>query len=455
MNPIANTETELTTTPALGLDARTKRELTKPQKATIGAIVAGAISIAGIGFAGSYNAVVRLAIKKDFGDFARVFPLGVDVGIGTLLALDLLLTFFRMPFPLLRYAAWGLTGATIAFNVAASWGDEIAVGMHATMPILFVLIVEAGRHAVGRMAKISSGAYYENPPLPRWFLAPWPTYRVWRRMRMWNIRSYTEVILMEQESKVFRTTLRIRYGRGWKRQATKPEQLAIRLAKLGKPIGAALHEAYGQAAIEAPQDATVDCHEGATEALPPIYVERPESAMASGIVAPQPVIRGAIESALAPATEAPQAAASGRHGSATHDATVDLVKRPQSATAVDAMAPRERYDSARQSATNAASEAPQKRPVARPRSATKAPRPTTSGRPTAAPRDAARDAIKALYADLGRRPLESEMVAALKAAKLPKSRQFANARRLEIEREHPELAALGSDNVRPITGTDG
>jgi hypothetical protein len=47
------------------------------------------------------------------------------------------------------------------------------------------------------------------------------------------------------------------------------------------------------------------------------------------------------------------------------------------------------------------------------------------------------------------------MVAALKAAKLPHSRQFANARRLEIEREHPELAALGSDNVRPLTGTDG
>jgi hypothetical protein len=301
------------------------------------------------------------------------------------------------------------------------------------------------------MAKISSGAYYENPPLPRWFLAPWPTYRVWRRMRMWNIQSYTDVILMEQESKVFRTTLRIRYGLGWRRHATKPEQLAIKLAKLGRPIGAALHEAHEQAAIEAPQGAIVDRHEGATEAPQAVAAERPESAMKPSIMAPQPVPQGAIESAPAPATEAPRMASR----PAMHGATVDLVKRPQGATKADAMAPRERHEGDPQGAIGDALEAPPKRPAARPRSAPKAPRPAPSGRPAAAPRDAARDAIKALYSTRGRRPLESEMVAALKAAKLPHSRQFANARRLEIEREHPELAALGSDNVRPLTGTDG
>ncbi|MGW6912571.1 DUF2637 domain-containing protein [Kitasatospora sp. NPDC054939] len=439
----SNTELANTTPPG---DTPTS-ELTTPQKLTITAIVAGATAIAGIGFAGSYKAVVQLAIKKNFGSFAHVFPLGVDIGISTLLALDLLLTYFRMPFPLLRYAAWGLTGATIAFNVAAAWGDEISVGMHATMPILFVLIVEAGRHAVGRMAKISSGAFYENPPLVRWIISPWPTYRVWRRMRMWNIRSYTDVIVMEQESKVFQTTLKVRHGRGWRKSATKEERLAIKLARLGKPINVALHEAQEAAAIEAPRDAASSRPGGATEAPRAALAGRPQSATASAIMAPRPAAQGAIESA----TKAPQELTQARHESAPQGATVDLTKRPKAATEAPAMAPPERPAAAVQGAT----ETPPKRPVTRHRSATKAPRQTTSGRPGASRRDAARDAIMALYDTLGKRPLESEMIAELKAAKLPHSRQFANARRLEIEKDHPELAALGSDNVRPLTGTDG
>ncbi|MGW7613285.1 DUF2637 domain-containing protein, partial [Streptomyces sp. NPDC054766] len=40
----------------------------------VGMIVAGALVIAGIGFAGSYAAVRELAIKKGFGNFSYVFP---------------------------------------------------------------------------------------------------------------------------------------------------------------------------------------------------------------------------------------------------------------------------------------------------------------------------------------------------------------------------------------------
>ncbi|MGW1728550.1 DUF2637 domain-containing protein, partial [Streptomyces sp. NPDC002306] len=41
-------------------------------------ITAATLSVAGIGFAGSYAAVRELAIKKGFGDFAYVFPIGID-----------------------------------------------------------------------------------------------------------------------------------------------------------------------------------------------------------------------------------------------------------------------------------------------------------------------------------------------------------------------------------------
>ncbi|MFI4951336.1 MAG: hypothetical protein ACHP7A_09920, partial [Caulobacterales bacterium] len=88
-----------------------------------------------------------------------------------------------------------------------------------------------------------------------------------------------------------------------------------------------------------------------------------------------------------------------------------------------------------------------------PRAAPRRPAKTPQGRTKADVRGAARTVIRALYDENQKRPVESDMVAALKKAKLPSSRQFANARRLEIEREEPHLAALGNDNVRSMTGT--
>ena len=67
-------------------------QLTRMHRILIGVVVAGALVIAGIGFAGSYAAVRELALKKGFGNFAYVFPIGIDAGICVLLALDLLLT---------------------------------------------------------------------------------------------------------------------------------------------------------------------------------------------------------------------------------------------------------------------------------------------------------------------------------------------------------------------------
>ncbi|MFE2522178.1 DUF2637 domain-containing protein, partial [Streptomyces mirabilis] len=97
-----------------------RHRLTRVQRLLVGVVVGGALVIAGIGFAGSYAAVRELALKEGFGNFAYVFPIGIDAGICVLLALDLLLTWIRIPFPLLRQTAWLLTVATIAFNGAAA-----------------------------------------------------------------------------------------------------------------------------------------------------------------------------------------------------------------------------------------------------------------------------------------------------------------------------------------------
>ncbi|GLF97420.1 DUF2637 domain-containing protein [Streptomyces yaizuensis] len=211
-------------------------QLTRTHRILIGVVVTGAVIIAGIGFAGSYAAVRELAEKKGFGDFAVVFPIGIDAGICVLLALDLLLTWMRIPFPMLRQTAWLLTVATIAFNGAASWPDPLGVGMHAVIPVLFVVTVEAARHAVGRIADITADKHMDGVRITRWLLSPIPTFKLWRRMKLWELRSYEQVIKLEQERLVYRARLQGRYGRGWRRKAPVEAMMPLRLAKFGVPL---------------------------------------------------------------------------------------------------------------------------------------------------------------------------------------------------------------------------
>ncbi|MFG2959788.1 DUF2637 domain-containing protein [Streptomyces sp. NPDC048291] len=218
----------------------------------IGVVVTGAMIIAGIGFAGSYAAVRELAIKKGFGNFAYVFPIGIDAGICVLLALDLLLTWIRIPFPLLRQTAWLLTIATIAFNGAAAWPDPLGVGMHAVIPILFVVAVEAARHAIGRIADITADKHMEGVRLTRWLLSPVPTFLLWRRMKLWELRSYDQVIKLEQERLVYQARLRSRFGRAWRRKAPVESLMPLRLAKYGVPLANTAPDGLAAAGIDLP-----------------------------------------------------------------------------------------------------------------------------------------------------------------------------------------------------------
>lgn len=101
------------------------------------------------------------------------------------------------------------------------------------------------------------------------------------------------------------------------------------------------------------------------------------------------------------------------------------------------------------------SERPQSAPKPKVKAPQKAPGKAPSKRPQSATRADAKAAIEALFESKQGRPLEGEMTAALEG--LPgyshTSRQHANTLRKEIERERPDLAALGSDNVYAMTGS--
>ncbi|MEU3606503.1 DUF2637 domain-containing protein [Streptomyces sp. NPDC035033] len=225
-------------------------ELTRTHRILIGLVIGGAVIIAGIGFAGSYAAVRELAVHKGFGTFSYFFPIGIDAGICVLLALDLLLTWLRIPFPLLRQTAWILTAATIAFNGAAAWPDPLGVGMHAVIPVLFVVAVEAARHAVGRIADITADKHMEGVRLTRWLLSPVPTFRLWRRMKLWELRSYDQVIKLEQERLIYQARLQARFGRGWRRKAPVEALMPLRLARYGVPLSETAPAGLAAAGVE-------------------------------------------------------------------------------------------------------------------------------------------------------------------------------------------------------------
>ncbi|MFD0272066.1 DUF2637 domain-containing protein [Streptomyces sp. NPDC127106] len=210
--------------------------LTRTHWLLIAVVVCGAVLIAGVGFVGSYSAVRDLAQDQGFGSFSHILPIGIDAGIAVLLALDLLLTWLRIPFPLLRHSAWLLTAATIAFNAAVAWPDPIGVGMHAVIPVLFVVTVEAARHAVGRLMDLTSNQHMESVRRIRWLLAFLPTFKMWRRMRMWEERSYERAVRVEQGLQIEKAKLRARHGRWWRRKATRDELFPLYLVELGLPI---------------------------------------------------------------------------------------------------------------------------------------------------------------------------------------------------------------------------
>ncbi|MFB7467096.1 DUF2637 domain-containing protein [Streptomyces sp. NPDC056224] len=199
--------------------------------------------VAGIGFVGSYTALRDLAMRRGFGDFSYVFPVGIDAGIVAMYALDLILVWRRMPKPMLRLIAHALTLATIVFNAYSGrppLEDPLGAAMHAVMPVLFVAVVEAVRHLIIKTNRLTLTTESGRVPLHRWALAPVATWQLWRRMKLWEITSYTQMVAMEKDRTVYRAWLQHKHGRGWKKKAGGPALLPFTMAPYGLTVAQSL-----------------------------------------------------------------------------------------------------------------------------------------------------------------------------------------------------------------------
>lgn len=208
--------------------ASDERELTKWQArgavAAAALVILAAAGLAVYAAAASYASVSHLAATRGV-PLPRLNPVGLDGGLAGIITFDIVLTWMRRPIWLLRAAARLFALGTIAANATAGWPDPVGVGLRIAAPVLFVVIVESARaFLLGRDSASSGGI-----PLARWLLAFRSTFRLWRRMKLWGIRSYAEAVDMELSRLVAIEQLSAKYPDGWQQEA--PADLVFMLAR--------------------------------------------------------------------------------------------------------------------------------------------------------------------------------------------------------------------------------
>jgi hypothetical protein len=90
----------------------------------------------------------------------------------------------------------------------------------------------------------------EGVRLTRWLLSPVPTFKLWRRMKLWELRSYEQVIKLEQDRLIYQARLQARFGRSWRRKAPVEALMPLRLAKFGVPLADTAPAGLAAAGIE-------------------------------------------------------------------------------------------------------------------------------------------------------------------------------------------------------------
>ncbi|MFB6945554.1 DUF2637 domain-containing protein [Streptomyces sp. NPDC060286] len=211
--------------------------------------MAAALVLAGIGLYLSFEHVAVFAFEElRFGSLGKgqLFAVGVDVGIMVMIAVDLLMAWLKRPISWIRYPVWLLTAATVVLNAASgapkdrAWEllDYVAAGAHGVVPVLFIMVVELGRTSIDRIVRPDQ-AERDSIPWLRWVLAPVATARIFRRMRLWGVTSYPEMIRRDQDLIAYEQWLKRKYE-GDISKASEDELLPMKMAPYGYTVAQAL-----------------------------------------------------------------------------------------------------------------------------------------------------------------------------------------------------------------------
>lgn len=195
--------------------SRRGRKLARWQVGTAATVI---ITVAAIlvayGAAASYDSLRHLAASHQV-PLPYLNPVGLDGGLIGVITLDIILTWAGRPLAWLRFTARMFAAGTLLANAAAGWPDPVSIFLRIFAPALIIVITEAVRSVL--LARTSDER--DPIPLPRWILAPWPTFLMWRRMVMWQITSYRQAIDVELSRRQAIVRLRAKYPQGWRKGA--------------------------------------------------------------------------------------------------------------------------------------------------------------------------------------------------------------------------------------------
>lgn len=233
MDPLAVRDTRTGATANPGMNG--------PQAVVAGLVGATVASIGVIGAVVSFD-TIRRAVEPSFGHLAPMAPVGVDLGILTFAALDLLLAWRQRRLWWLRLVPWTLIATTIYLNVAhpAAAGDPVGAVAHAVLPGLWAVAVEVTAHVIRHWAGVAvtpeaqrATGRMDRIRFSRWLLAPVSTLQIRRLMILWEERSYAAALdrwIMWRRAKA---ALVSRHGLiRWRWRAPYQKRLDLRLARL-------------------------------------------------------------------------------------------------------------------------------------------------------------------------------------------------------------------------------
>lgn len=225
-----------------GAKKRPKLELSEDAKrGTMAAIGVSVTIIAAVAFALSFLSVMR-AMQPFFGAASWAVPILLDVAIAALTLISIGLELNELSGRGARLFSRLLVGYTIWANAqdAHTW---VGRGAHCLPPIVFVGMVTIVEGAVRRLVGLSSETRMDKVRTSRWLLAPLATFRLWRRMRLWEITSYKTAVDRTQQQSASRALLREWHGKSWRRSAPRAERLAVRLqSATERPVAELLTE---------------------------------------------------------------------------------------------------------------------------------------------------------------------------------------------------------------------
>lgn len=209
--------------------ART-RTLKRWQSVTAAVIVAAfALGLAAYAAAADYATVSGQAAKYHVA-LAGLNPLGLLGGLFGITIIDIALTWIGKPIWWLREFARVFAVGVVLANGSAGWPSPVGTGLRIAAPALFVIITEAARHVLlHRDEGERKRKREERIPRIRWVLDFAGTFALWRRMRLWDVRSYRDAVDTELSRLVAIEQLAAKYPAGW--QHTAPADLVFMLRR--------------------------------------------------------------------------------------------------------------------------------------------------------------------------------------------------------------------------------